>query len=145
MTDNIKILVAIVGLISTTIFAILGFNRSVSEFKYKSQQELKQPFREKRLQYYTEITNIIGQLMSENDPEKWNDAEKNFRRLYWGSLYLYESETVEAKMVKLGEKLDLVKDNKLMVTDQEFIDAVYDVREACKHSLQVGWNLESDF
>jgi len=72
------------------------------QFTSQQQQANRKPFLEKQLELSFQATETAGELSSETDPAKWEQARIRFWKLYWGPLSLVENQAVEAAMVELG-------------------------------------------
>ncbi len=72
------------------------------QFSSQQAQSNRVPFLTEQLKLCFEASDTAARLATETDPTKWEEARKNFWRLYWGTLGIVEDRAVEAAMVKLG-------------------------------------------
>ena len=84
------------------ILGLITLSTGIWQYADKSAQSNKAPFLEKQLEISFEASDVAARLATETDPTKWEQARKEFWRLYWGPLGIVEDRAVEKAMVALG-------------------------------------------
>lgn len=91
---------------ATAIILLFGFWFSVKKFKQEQMANRLMEFNQKQFSLYMEVSHIAAILATEdNSSHDYKEAEKEFWRLYFGSLCIVEHRKVEATMVQLGAAL----------------------------------------
>ena len=85
------------------ILGLITLSTGIWQYADKSAQSNKAPFLEKQLEISFEASDVAARLATETDPTKWEEARKDFWRLYRGPLGIVEDPRVEAAMVALGK------------------------------------------
>jgi len=127
---TIKILqgLAIIAGIWATYYAYKkGNNERRAQEQAQIQQtakEFRKSFYEKQLQYYAEAAEATATLATEDiGSEDYNNARKNFYRLFWGRLSIVEDKTVEARMVEFNNLLKSYESNEAKVSQEDLQQA----------------------
>ena len=103
--------------------AIAGLAWGVYTYRETSMRLASKPFYDKQLELYFEAATAAATLATDPRAETWNEARREFWRLYWGPLSMVEDvvpyspaikspeepKTVEAAMVLFGEELTMIE------------------------------------
>lgn len=73
------------------------------QFSSQQAQSNRVPFLTEQLRLCFEASDTVARLATETDAAKWEEARKNFWRLYWGPLGIVEDRALESAMVDLGK------------------------------------------
>ena len=96
--------------------------------------EATRPFLEKQLDLYAEAARVCARIASAHDGA---GAVARFWELYWGELALVENREVEAKMVRFGQALQYMPEDR-----SELRHRALELAAACRASLARSWGVD---
>lgn len=97
--------------------------------------EATRPFLEKQLDLYAEAARVCARIASAHDGA---DTVARFWELYWGELALVENREVEAKMVRFGQALQYMPEDR-----SELRHRALELAAACRASLARSWGVDA--
>ena len=97
--------------------------------------EATRPFLEKQLDLYAEAARVCVRIASAHDGA---GAVARFWELYWGELALVENREVEAKMVRFGQALQYMPEDR-----SELRHRALELAAACRASLARSWGVDA--
>lgn len=88
-----------------------GFIWGIMEFQHRQHfnetNELRMKLWEKKLETYSKLQNISGEIIiNRNEEAKLDSLQLEFDRLYYSTMILVEDTLVEAKVIKYREALN---------------------------------------
>ena len=87
-----------IGAIFIAIFALFGY-------LITAERESRRLFLEKQLESCADIAETVGVLATEGDIKLWNSQKNKFWAYYWGRLGVFETSSLEQRMVEFGDLL----------------------------------------
>lgn len=100
--------------LATIIFAVVQYEGNVREHQISAYRESSQPFLEKQLATYFEVSDVSSHLATAVDPASIDKKSlRRFWELYWGQLGLVETEAVDEAMVTFGAYLNAFQHKKV--------------------------------
>jgi len=123
--------------------AIVAFLFGVYQYADKKRQSNKETFLKEQLRLCLEASNAVARLTVEEE-EKWDEARRDFWRLYFGILCVVEDRHVAKAMITVGENIPkpgLPRPIKTPISDEAFrknsIKLAHEVRRLILASWQV--------
>ncbi|MEG3792423.1 hypothetical protein V1318_20070 [Lysobacter sp. CCNWLW3] len=144
--ETLKILIAVVGASVSFCWGVWTW-RSARRDQWQAQQregerlsearriEATRPFLEKQLELYAEAARVCARIASGHGG---TDAVARFWELYWGELALVENRQVEAKMVRFGQALEYMPEDR-----SELRQRALELAAACRASLARSWGVDA--
>jgi hypothetical protein len=99
--DNVLTLKSVIPWFLTLLTAGFG----IWQFTAQQAQSNRIPFLTKQLELSFEASNTVAKLTTETNPAKWEEARKDFWRLFWGPLSAVEDQGVEDAMAALRDDI----------------------------------------
>jgi hypothetical protein len=102
--------------------------------------ESRRPFLELKLKTYIEISQIVGELVSERIAStNWAEAEKRFWSFYWSQLSMVESQEIEDVMVELGKCVERCRASTNEDDKHDLRDNSYDLAHQIRREIESDW------
>ncbi|GAB2554950.1 hypothetical protein [Spirosoma areae] len=132
-TNTLDLLIKVVVPLCTVMAGVWQFQYGQN---VNQEQEFKRRIWEKRLEAYSQIGDITGQLIgAASNARQFDSLSRHFSQIYWGKLPLVEDDSVEIKMKRFKEEVESFKQKEATVEDLE--TKGYYLMQACQRSLKI--------
>jgi hypothetical protein len=147
MDENKKrswdVALGIIGPVLTVAAILVGvwqFNKGEEHRQHEQALQSKIDFDRRawleRMNAYRSVAELAGKVIAHIDDKKREDAIRDFKSAYWGTMILVEDKEVEESMVKFYIEIQDYENgwsnvDRLKVRDDDLI-------KACQHSVAIG-------
>jgi hypothetical protein len=138
MIAGVGTLIAAFAGIGTLLWGV----RTYSDTKTRSGRE---PFLKEQFSLCFEASNLAARLATENDPDKWDDARRDFWRLFYGPLCIVENREVALAMVAVGNlipKPDRPRPDQVPIAAETYRDASIQLAHKIRKLIQDAWGVD---
>jgi hypothetical protein len=131
-------LVTLLGPVLTTIGLIIGVWQFTSGQKANESIEFRRKMWEKRMDLYSSLGNVVGEIViNQNNPKKSDSLYNEFQKFYYAKLPLLEDSTVSIPLRRLKNALDDQREGMQDLLVVEPIKArVIELMDSCQVSLK---------
>lgn len=135
--DAICKIVTALAIAGAAIWAVTSYRISRADQIQTEGIQARQPFFEKRLELYIEVTTAASTIASSTDPAEVLKAKAEFWRLYWGPLRVVDELPVESSATFFGDCL-----NDASKCTPNIKQMSFDLAHKCSDSMISSWNTE---